>query len=117
MKCVSNYIFHDQDNVCSSILYAARFHFVDKRSKMVIQKETIEKRFFLVVGVLLKYLTIKSNMFLGRLWRTLDHIEVVLDSEYFKKNEIAKPYESSSSLTLSSCFVWMAFSAFLLFLC
>ena len=42
---VSNYTFHDRDSVCSSILYAARFRFVDRMSKMVIQKETIYEDF------------------------------------------------------------------------
>ena len=45
LNCVSNYIFHDQDSVCSLILYAARFRFIDRMSKMVIQKETIYEEF------------------------------------------------------------------------
>ena len=66
--------------------------------------------------VLFKNLTVELNIFLGRLCGALDHIEVVLENEYFKIDEITKPCESSSWLILSSCFVWMAFTACLLFL-
>ena len=55
--------------------------------------------------VLSKYLTVKLNIYLDRLCLTLDHIEVVLESEYFKINEIIESCESSSWLILSSCFV------------
>ena len=30
---VFSYIIHDHDSVCSLIIYVARFHFVDKRSR------------------------------------------------------------------------------------
>ena len=36
---VSNYTFYDQDRACSSILYTVRFNFVDRSSKIMIQKE------------------------------------------------------------------------------
>ena len=55
--------------------------------------------------VLSKYLTVKLNIYLGRLCLTLDHIEVVLEIEYFKIDEIIESCESSSWLILSSCFV------------
>ena len=42
---VSNYIFHDQDSFCSLILYAARSHFVDRKSKTTIEGETIYEGF------------------------------------------------------------------------
>ena len=38
-NCVSNYIFHDQDSFCNLILYAAGFHFVDRKNKKVIERE------------------------------------------------------------------------------
>ena len=60
-------VFHDQDSFCSSILYAAKFNFVDKRSKMVIQKETIYEDFFIVARVLFKYFTVKLNKLLGKI--------------------------------------------------
>ena len=45
LNCVSNYIFHDQDSFCSLMLYAARFHFEDRKSKTVIERETIYEDF------------------------------------------------------------------------
>ena len=37
----SNCIVHGRDSFCSLILYAAKFHFVNRKSKMVTGRETI----------------------------------------------------------------------------
>ena len=45
-NCVSSYISHDQDSFYSSILYAARFRFEDRKRKTAIDRETIYEDFF-----------------------------------------------------------------------
>jgi len=72
--------------------------------------------FFLVARVLFRYLTVKLNISLGKLCWTLENLKLVLKSEYFRIDETTKPFDNNSSFILSSCFVWMAFSAYLLFL-
>ena len=42
----SNCIVHGRDSFCSMILYAAKFHFVNRKSKMVTGRETICEGFF-----------------------------------------------------------------------
>jgi len=53
---------------------------------------------------------------LGKLCWTLGHIELLLESEYFRLDEITKPFENNSWLILSLCYIWVAFSACLPFL-
>ena len=41
----SNCIIHGRDSFCSLILYAAKFHYVNRKSMMVIGRETIYEGF------------------------------------------------------------------------
>ena len=66
-NCVSNYIFHDQDSFCGLILYAARFHFEDRKSKTAIEGERPFMKVFLVARVLFRHLIVKLNIYLGKL--------------------------------------------------
>ena len=72
-------------------------------------------RLLLTMRVLFRYLIVKLNIFLGKLFRTLDHREEMLESEYLRIDEMTMPCDNSSWLLLSSWLVWMTFSACLVF--